>query len=210
MNRLPVAKESFPFLAVSGVATFAVYQWIPLLSLFPGVFFLFSLFFFRNPKRNIPLDERVALSPADGVVMDVARIQEKEFLGEEVWKVTIFLSIFNVHFNRCPVAGRVDLIKYVPGQFLPAFKSHASEINERNYVVFNTGKSRVMVTQITGFIARRVVCWAKKGEYYHQGERFGLIKFGSCTEVYLPLSYSIVVNKGNKVKGGLSVVGRLE
>lgn len=210
MNKLPVAKESFPFLAVSGVVTLAVYQWIPLLSLFPGVFFLFSLYFFRNPKRRVPLDERNALSPADGVVMDVTRVKETTFLGEEVWKVTIFLSIFNVHFNRCPVAGRVDLIKYVPGKFLPAFKSHASEINERNYVVFNTGKNRVMVCQITGFIARRVVCWAKKGEDFKQGDLFGLIKFGSCTEIYLPLSYSIVVKKGNKVRGGLSVVGRLE
>lgn len=208
MNNLPIAKESFPFLLVSGVLTWLLCRFNPWLGLIPGVIFLFSAYFFRNPWRKIISDGNVALSPADGVVTAVTKVRESELLQEEVWKVTIFLSIFNVHFNRTPVAGRVEEIKYVPGKFIPAFKSHASEINEKNYLVVNTGKHRVMVCQITGFIARRIVCWSRVGETLKQGERFGLIKFGSCTELYLPLDFSILVEKGNKVKGGLTVIGR--
>jgi len=208
MNNLPVAKESFPFLLVSGMMTWVLYRLNPWLSVIPGLIFLFSLFFFRNPWRKVETNKNVALSPADGVVTSVTKVKESEFLNEEVWKITIFLSIFNVHFNRAPVAGTVEAIKYVPGSFFPAFKSHASDNNERNYIVINSGISRVMVCQITGFIARRIICWAKRGETLRQGERFGIIKFGSCTELYLPLDYTILVEKGHKVKGGLTVIGR--
>ncbi|MCR6546331.1 phosphatidylserine decarboxylase family protein [Dehalobacterium formicoaceticum] len=208
MNNLPVAKESFPFLLMSGVLIWLLYLVEPWLSIIPGIFFLFTLFFFRNPQRRIVLDEHAALSPADGVVMGITKVKETEFLNEEVWKVSIFLSIFNVHFNRAPVRGTVERIKYMPGKFIPAFKSHASEINERNYLVLNTGRSRIMVCQITGFVARRIVCWSKEGDHLTQGARFGLIKFGSCTEIYLPLEYNLSVQKGSKVKGGLSVIGR--
>ncbi|MGI6679749.1 MAG: phosphatidylserine decarboxylase family protein [Dehalobacterium sp.] len=208
MNNLPVAKESFPFLLLSGVLAWIFYLIEPWLGIIPGVFFLFCLFFFRNPPRRIVLDEQGALSPADGVVMEITKTKETEFLNEEVWKVSIFLSIFNVHFNRAPVQGTVEKIQYVPGKFIPAFKSHASEINERNYLILNTGEARIMVCQITGFIARRIVCWSKESDYLKQGARFGLIKFGSCTEIYLPLKYEILVEKGSKVKGGLSVIGR--
>ncbi|ATW24347.1 phosphatidylserine decarboxylase family protein [Candidatus Formimonas warabiya] len=208
MNNLPVAKESFPFLLVSGFLALLLYKFSPWLGLVPGIIFIFSLYFFRNPPRKINSQECLALSPADGVVMSVDKVWEPEFLGEEVWRVSIFLNIFNVHFNRTPVTGTVEKIKYVPGKFLPAFKSHASDINERNYLVINTGKTKVMVCQITGFIARRIVCWAKMGDTLCQGERFGIIKFGSCTEVYLPLSCSVSVQKGSKVKGGLTVIGR--
>jgi len=208
MNNFPVAKESLPLLLVSSIMMWLLYHLNPWLSLIPGAFFLFSIFFFRNPWRKISPDEYVALAPADGVVMNVTKVTENELLQDEVWKVTIFLSINNVHINRAPVAGTVEKIKYVPGKFIPAFKSHASEINERNYLVINTGKARVMVCQITGFVARRIVCWSKKGDPLRQGERFGMIKFGSCTELYLPLDYSILVEKGSKVKGGLSVIGR--
>lgn len=210
MNNLPVAKESFPFLLISGASAALIYMIIPWISLIPAVVFFFCLLFFRNPNRKVPADENAFLSPADGVVMGVSRVWEKDLINNEMWKITIFLSIFNVHFNRVPVGGTVEAIKYVPGKFFPAFKSHASSLNERNYVVFNTIKGKIMVCQITGFIARRIVCWAKKGNFYGQGERFGLIKFGSCTEVYLPLSSVVLVSKGDKVKGGLSLIGRLK
>ena len=208
MNNLPIAKESFPFLLVSGMMIWILYRFNPWLSLIPGLIFLFALFFFRNPRRKVLTNESVALSPADGVVTSVTKVKESEILKEEVWKITIFLSILDVHFNRAPIAGTVEMIKYVPGCFFPAFKSHASENNERNYLVINTGSTKVMVCQITGFIARRIVCWAKKGDEIRQGERFGIIKFGSCTELYLPLDYAITVEKGSRVKGGVTVVGR--
>ncbi|MDD2498374.1 MAG: phosphatidylserine decarboxylase family protein [Desulfitobacteriaceae bacterium] len=210
MNNFLLAKESFPFLAVSGIIGVILYLINPWASLLPGIFILFCLFFFRNPNRNIISDAKAALSPADGVIMDITKANDAERLDGEVWKVTIFLSIFNVHFNRTPTEGVVESISYVPGKFFPAFKSHASGLNERNYVVFNTQFGRIMVCQITGFIARRIVCWAKKGDAFLQGERFGMIKFGSCTEIYLPLKYLILVKKGDKVKGGLTVIGRID
>lgn len=210
MNNFPVAKESFPYLFISGVATLITYYYFSWFSLIPAVFFIFSAFFFRNPFRSIEKINSVALSPADGVIMDVEKVTKDDFFDEEVWKVSIFLNIFNVHINRTPVSGKVEHVKYIPGKFLPAFKSHASEINERNYVVFSTDVGKVVVCQITGFIARRIVCWVKKDDKLEQGERFGLIKFGSCTEIYLPLKYSIMVKKGDKVKGGLTVIGRLD
>ena len=209
MNNLPVAKESFIYLLISGLAAILLYWLSPWLGLLPAVFFFFCLFFFRNPPRKIVKDERTALSPADGLVMNVAKVSEPRLGGQEVWQVTIFLNIFNVHFNRVPVDGEVVSVDYVPGQFFPAYKSHASTLNERNYTIFKTRQGMVMVAQITGFVARRIVCWAKKGDQYAQGDRFGLIKFGSCTEIYLPLSYQIAVVKGDKVKGGRTVIGRI-
>lgn len=208
MNNFPVAKEAFPYLLVSGVI-FLVFIYIhPWLSTIPLLFFLFTLFFFRNPNRKIKFDSNTVLSPADGVVMDVSKVREERFLNQEVWKVSIFLNVFNVHINRLPVEGTIEAIHYIPGKFLPAYKSHASEINERNYVIINTGKEKLMVSQITGFIARRIVCWVKKGDKLKQGDRFGLIKFGSCTEVYLPLGYTITVQKDTKVRGGITIIGR--
>jgi phosphatidylserine decarboxylase len=208
MNNLPIAKESFPFLLVSGMMTWFLYRFDPWLGLIPGIIFLFSLYFFRNPPRKVITCGNVALSPADGVITSVTRVKESEFLNEEVWKITIFLSILDVHFNRAPITGTVEHVKYVPGSFFPAFKSHASDNNERNYLVISNGFYKVMVCQITGFIARRIVCWAKAGENLKQGERFGIIKFGSCTELYLPLNYTILVEKGSKVRGGVTVIGR--
>jgi len=210
LNNFPLAKECFPYLFAVGIFALILFFILPWLSLIPGVLLLFIAFFFRNPHRRVVPDTRSALSPADGVITEIVKTRENKYLHQEVWKVTIFLNIFNVHFNRSPVTGDVEFVQYVPGKFIPAFKSHASEINERNYVIINTKKNKVMVVQITGFIARRIVYWVKKGDTVTQGDRFGLIKFGSCTEVYLPLDYSIVVGKGQKVKGGLTVIGRLD
>jgi len=210
MNNLPVAKEAWPYL-LGSLAAALLLSWInPWLGIIPAVFFFFCLFFFRNPSRRISPDPLAALSPADGRVMRVTRVREPRLQDDEVWKVDIFLSIFNVHFNRAPLAGTVTAVDYVPGQFLPAFKSHASTLNERNYVLFQTGRGMVMVAQITGFIARRIVCWIKPGDSCRQGDRFGLIKFGSCTEIYLPLNYTVCVQIGDRVKGGVTVIGRIK
>ena len=206
-----VAKEAWLFLAVLLVLAigFKFIFW-PLAWLF-ALIALGVLFFFRNPRRSIPLDDKAALSPADGTIMGVAKVRENRFLnGGEVWKVTIFLSVFDVHFNRIPLDGTVEQVQYVEGQFFPAFKSHAGEDNERNYVLLNTKRGQVIIAQITGFVARRIVCYAQKGQSFKQGQRFGLIKFGSCTELYLPLCYQIEVKTGDKVKGGVTVIGRAE
>jgi phosphatidylserine decarboxylase len=139
--------------------------------------------------------------------MTVSEIYEPDFLKSKAIKISIFLSIFNVHINRSPINGIVKFTSYRPGKYLPAFKSHASEINERNTVAIEGKKAKVLVHQLTGFIARRIVCWVKEGDNLEAGERFGLIKFGSCTELIVPADVDIRVNPGSKVKGGKTIIG---
>jgi phosphatidylserine decarboxylase len=180
--------------------------------IFPGVLILFTLYFFRNPERSAVCEPEEILSPADGVVMSVEEVDEYRFIKGPAVKISIFLSVLNVHVNRAPVEAQVEYIDYQSGKFLPAFKSHASEINERNYLGVKTLTHRpqyILLVQITGFIARRIVCWSKPGDHLDQGERFGLIKFGSCTEIYLPRGTEIYAEKGMKVRGGMTVLGRL-
>lgn len=176
---------------------------------FTGYPVLIYFIFFRNPERDISTDELMLVSPADGVVMDVERVFEDQFLERESIRVRIFLSIFNVHVNRSPMAGEVVFRAYRPGQMIPAFKSHASELNEKNYVGIQNKHSQILVTQVTGFIARRIVCWVNKGDNVVKGERYGLIKFGSCSEIFVPTNVAIMVSPGDKVRGGVSVIGRV-
>jgi phosphatidylserine decarboxylase len=188
---------------------FISYLLWPWLVIIPGLLFLFVLFFFRNPERAVPGDELDLVSPADGVVMDVERVYEDKFLKGESIRIRIFLSIFNVHVNRSPMAGKVVFRTYRAGKMLPAFKSHASELNEKNYIGIENQHLRILVTQVTGFIARRIVCWADVGTELGRGERFGLIKFGSCTELFLPSNITVSVAQGAKVVGGQSILGRV-
>jgi len=209
-----ILPEALPILAaglVITVATYIFFNWP--LAIIPGLFLLFSLYFFRNPEREADVDPHEVLSPADGVVLNIEEVEENRFIKGSAVKVSIFLNIFNVHVNRSPINGMVEYIHYQPGQFLPAFKGHASEINERNYVGIKSTDNnewKVLVVQITGFIARRIVCWVKEGQNLLQGQRFGMIKFGSCTEIYLPAGSEILVVKGQKVRGGETVIGRLQ
>jgi phosphatidylserine decarboxylase len=205
----PIASAGWGYLFILGIITaiLLVIYWP--VSILTGLLFFFVAFFFRNPSRVIPVDESIVTSPADGVVMSVSNVDENLFINGPVKKVNIFLSVFNVHINRSPISGEVKYINYVPGKFLPAFKSHASEINERNYIGIESDRYKVLVCQITGFIARRIVCYAKKNAKLDKGQRFGLIKFGSCTEIFLPKEIEILVNPGDKVKGGETAIGRL-
>jgi phosphatidylserine decarboxylase len=205
----PIASAGWAYLAVLGAITAILYYYsYKTVSVLTASMFLFTAYFFRNPRRTIPKDSRAVLSPADGVVLSVSNVHEDKFLGGSAKKVSIFLSIFNVHVNRSPVAGEVKYVRYVPGKFLPAFKSHASEINERNYVGLESTGFRVLVCQITGFIARRIVCYAKEGNRLDRGQMFGMIKFGSCTEIYVPEDVEILVGPGDSVKGGETIIGR--
>lgn len=204
-----IAKEGIPYLLVLGAITAGLYLISPWLALVPGVLFLFVAFFFRNPPRKIPTDKGILVSPADGKILSIDEVDENDFIKDKAVRVSIFLSVFNVHLNRTPVEGRISYIKYRPGKFIPAFKSHASDINEKNYVGIENEYLKVMVTQITGFIARRIVCWVKKGDRVKQGDLFGLIKFGSCTEIIVPKSVIIEVSPGQKVVGGETIIGRL-
>lgn len=209
MRQYPVSRDGWLYLvilAVLSVLAYLIWTWLAVL---PIILFLFTLFFFRNPEREIPPDELTLVSPADGVVMDVERVFEDQFLNGESIRVRIFLSVFNVHVNRCPMAGTVAFRSYRPGQMISAFKSHASELNEKNYVGIQNKHLQILVTQVTGFIARRIVCWVNQGDTVGRGERFGLIKFGSCTEIFVPTNVAIMISAGDKVRGGISVIGRV-
>ena len=209
MKQYPISRDGWLYLVILAAIMGLAYLVWPWLVILPGILFLFVLFFFRNPNRAIPPDELSLVSPADGVVMDVERVFEDQFLNGESIRVRIFLSIFNVHVNRSPMAGEVVFRAYRPGQMIPAFKSHASELNEKNYVGIRNQHLQILVTQVTGFIARRIVCWVNKGDKVTKGKRFGLIKFGSCTEIFVPTDVEILISPGDKVRGGVSIIGRV-
>ena len=159
--------------------------------------------FFRDPERRIPDGEGLVVSPADGKVVSIADINGAK-------RVSIFLSPLDVHINRVPVAGKVEEIRYQPGQFLAAYKEEASEQNEQNALKIVDSQGRVFgVIQIAGVLARRIVCWAKRGDTLKRGERFGLIMFGSRTDLYLPAGCSVEISEGQRVKGGETILGRL-
>lgn len=204
-----IAREGWIFIiiALAIAAVLAVFHfYIP--ALIFAALTLFCIFFFRNPERIIPEGDEMVVSPADGKVMDVTTVNEELFIKGNAKRVRIFLSLFNVHINRAPVSGKVGFIKQVAGKFLPAYKDEVSFKNQRNYIGLETDFGRVLVVQITGLVARRLVCWVESGNVLQRGERFGLIRFGSCTEIYLPVETEILVKIGDSVKGGESVIAK--
>lgn len=208
MRQYPIAKEGWPiallFLVLSLLALKYARNWTWL----PAILFVFTLFFFRNPSRSVPEGEGIIVAPADGTVMKVDEIYEGRFIKGKSLRISIFLSIFDVHINRIPIGGKVSYVELVPGRYLPAFRPKASEFNHRNYLGLETLWGPVLVVQIAGIVARRIVCWVREGDGLVTGQRFGLIKFGSCTEVYLPKEAIIEVKPGDKVKGGETIIGR--
>ena len=168
------------------------------------------LLFFRDPERRIPEGEGLVVSPADGRVVEIApSAEEEKGEGGPRVRVSIFLSLFNVHINRAPVAGKVTGIRYRPGQFLAAYRSLASIRNEQNRLDLACGSRRLTVVQIAGVIARRIVCRARVGDHLRRGERIGLIQFGSRVDLFLPATVELRVQVGDRVQGGSSILGRL-
>ena len=162
----------------------------------------FVAFFFRNPKREIPADPKAIVSPADGRVVKV------EHVGN-VTKLSIFLSIFDVHVNRSPIGGRIEAIDYKSGKFKAAFNHAASVENERNIIMVSQGDLKLVFTQIAGIVARRIVCWKKVGDTVARGELIGLIRFGSRVDVLFPAGTSVTVARGARVRGGSTIIGRI-
>ncbi|TLN10093.1 phosphatidylserine decarboxylase family protein [bacterium] len=213
-----MAKDAWPFIALLGGITAAFWyagcaSSSGVLYVFSAIFFMLTLFvcfFFRDPERKVTKGDDIAISPADGRVQFLEDIAHDDFIGGPAKKISIFLSVFNVHINRSPIEGKVAYKAYRPGKMLPAFKSHASEENERATIGVEGPAGRVLVHQITGFIARRIVCRPEVGTPLAQGERYGLIKFGSCTELIIPASAEVLVNIGDKVVGGQTVLAKLK
>ncbi len=211
-NRQIIAKEGFPFLAAAAIVT--IFFW--LLGLRPLIFLgiavtLFIAFFFRNPQRKIPSLESAILSPADGKVIYVGETAEKRYLQERAMKVSIFMSILDVHMNRSPISGKVVKAVYNPGEVLVAYAEKSSLLNEQNGILMLTeDRFKVLMVQIAGIVARRIVCYAKVGDALRRGELVGMIRFGSRVDLYLPTTVTPIVKVGERVKGGESIIGYLK
>ena len=196
----------FVILALLAVASWFLTPWLSLL------FFsliLYTLAFFRDPDRETPADPGAVVAAADGVVADIIEIDEPDVLKSRMRRVGIFLSVFDVHTNRAPVEGRVTYREHREGLCLDARRTDCSDKNESMTWAFENARVTVVVRQLTGAIARRIVGWSKVGDELRKGERFGMIRFGSRTEVYLPLTAVVVVKVGDRVAGGSTVIARL-
>jgi phosphatidylserine decarboxylase len=208
---IPVAKEGIPFIVGGGILTFGCWMaglvWLTCLM---GALTLFIAWFFRNPARTIPQGRNLIVSPGDGTVVAVEQEFEHRFLKEPSIRISIFLNVFNVHINRMPAAGVLQDVVYAPGKFLVASRHEASVENEQNALMLRRSDGKkILCVQIAGLIARRIVCWVTPGEQVEKGERFGLIRFGSRMDVYLPHESTMQVKVGEKVKGGSSILAEL-
>jgi len=217
--RIPVARDGFLPIKIFCGLTLAFYiigyQFKPLYIL-SGISFLLTLFtvyFFRDPERKITEGKNCILSPADGKILDI-RKENHEFLNSPAQVIKIFMSPLNMHVQRSPVDGAVILVKYQPGLFLRAYREEAAEKNEQNIIGIearfdNASKVRVLVKQIAGILARRIVCWSREKDIVCKGARLGLIKFGSQVDIYLPDNIKLKVQKGDKVKAGITIIGEV-
>lgn len=188
-----------------------VMSWVflPWLSIVWLLLILYTFAFFRDPERIAPTDALVVVAAADGVVADISELEEPEVVYAKMQRVGIFLSVFDVHTNRAPVDGRITYRQHHEGLCLDARSEYCTTKNEAMTWAFQNPRATIVVRQLTGAIARRIVGWSKVGDELKKGERFGMIRFGSRTEVYLPLDAEILVKIGDRVAGGLSVIARL-
>jgi phosphatidylserine decarboxylase len=193
----------FALLAGAGAAFSAWLLWLFF------VLFLFTVAFFRDPERAVPADPNLIVAAADGTVVDIIESDENQVLKTRTRRVGIFLSIFDVHTNRAPIDGRVVYRQHREGLCLDARRADCSEKNESMTWAFENPRATIVVRQITGAIARRIVAWAQMGDELKKGERFGMIRFGSRTELYLPLNAEVLVKTGDHVLGGSTIIARL-
>jgi phosphatidylserine decarboxylase len=208
---VPIVAEGVPFVLIAAGAAIAFWVgglWT--ISLFFWLATLYILYFFRNPERLPPVGSAMVASPADGKVIFAGEAVEAEFTKQKMRKVSIFMNLFDVHVNRVPVDGTIRNMKYRKGRFMAASEDRASEENEHNALLFETqsGQPLVMV-QVAGLVARRIICYPTIGAFILKGQRMGLIRFGSRVDLYMPLSCEVLVKVGEKVLGGETIVARL-
>jgi phosphatidylserine decarboxylase len=200
-----MVKEAYRFaippLVVGVSCLFFGWRWAAAVLIFLG---LFVFYFFRDPDRIVPRDSGAVVSPADGRVVEI--VNEELLDGMSGQRITIFLSIWDVHVQRAPVGGRIAGVVYRPGRFYAAFRSRASQENEQNIISIEAPRGKLVFKQIAGAIARRVLCWKTEGEMVSLGERVGLIRFGSRVDLWLPPDAQVLVRRGQKVKGGESIL----
>ena len=207
----PIAQAGYPIIFAAALTTFVLallsITWAAIAAL---VITFFICFFFRDPDRVIPDGENLVVSPADGKVISIIPDAENPHAKGRWTKVSIFMSVFNVHVNRAPLAGKITKISYFPGKFFSANLDKASKENEHNALLLKSDQDQMICfVQIAGLIARRIICKVQEGEEVKKGQRFGMICFGSRLDVYLPVSTSLKVSKGDKVSAGVSALGEL-
>ena len=208
---IPFAKEGIPFIgAAVGVTLLAGWLGWIIATVGAAVLTLFVSWFFRNPSRVIPQGPRLVLASGDGKVIAIEEEFESRFIKDRSIRVSIFLNVFDVHINRIPCEGVIEDVQYQPGLFLVASKPDATLRNEQNALMIRTVEgAKVLCVQVAGLIARRIVCWVSPKDRAVLGERFGLIRFGSRMDTFLPLGTSIKVAVGDRVKGGETILGQL-
>ena len=210
LNKPYIVEDGYPFiivpllLAVAAGYFINAYAVVPLLLL--AAYFTY---FFRNPSRTMPTDDHLLVSPADGTVVGVEEVEEDAYLNQTCRKIIIFLSIFDAHVNRAPLPGNIDFQQYTCGRFSPAYKEGVGYENERYSIGIHSAHTDILVTIIAGILARRIVSWVTLGDELQHGQLYGMIKFGSCAEIYVRDNVEITVKKGQKVRAGESVIGRI-
>lgn len=207
----PIHREGYPFIAAFAVLTFVLgWIWDPLFYLGLALTVWCALFF-RDPKRVTPVSDDLVISPADGKVSHVGKVVPPAELNlgtEPMMRVSVFMNVFNCHVNRAPARGKITRIHYKKGSFLNAELDKASEENERNSLVIDTEHGEIAVVQIAGLVARRIVCWAHEDESISSGERFGLIRFGSRLDIYMPVEINPLVSVGQTAVAGETIIAR--
>jgi len=212
-----VIKKLFLIVLALGLLFFIQYKFpdfigyiIMALTAFAAIVFLFSFWFFRDPDRFIDMEtenDKAIISPADGKVIKVENFLDEEYRMEESQIVSIFMNVFDVHVNRYPVKGKVEYVNYKKGKFLAAWNDKASEFNEQSVIGIKSGNNMITVKQIAGLVAKRIVCFADVGDEVEQGQKLGLIKFGSRVDLILPINCDLKVKVGDRVKAGETVLG---
>jgi phosphatidylserine decarboxylase len=209
MRMMKLAPEGSPFISGFLGLTLLVALFTPWGALLPLALALFMVYFFRDPERRIPEGKDVLVSPADGKVILIQKVREEKFLKGDAIEVSIFMSPLDVHVNRAPCEGTVEEVLHTPGRFLSAFKHEASLHNENIAMLLTTRYGKILVRQVAGFLARRAVCRVKRGESLQKGERYGIIKFSSRLDIYLPREVNLRVKLGDRVKAGETVIGEM-
>ena len=214
--RLPLAREGVPFVAVCAVLAAATLLWARsggwgVRSAAPavlGALALFAAWFFRDPERRVPPGDGLVVSPADGRVTGVESVEGEAFMAGRATRVTIFLSVFDVHVQRAPLGGRVRHRSYRAGRYLPAWRAEAGSLNEQASLGIETEAGPVLVRQIAGLVARRIATYPREGDRVAAGDRIGLIRFGSRVDLLLPAHWEVAARRGDAVRGGATVVAR--
>ena len=210
LNKPYIVEDGYPFIIVPLLLALAAGYFInAYAAVLPVLLALYFMYFFRNPRRRPPTDDSLLVSPADGTVVGIEEVDEDTYLNQKCRKVIIFLSIFDAHVNRAPLPGTIDFQQYTCGRFRPAYKDGVGYENERYSIGIHSTRTDILVNIIAGVLARRIVSGVTLGDELQHGQLYGMIKFGSCAEIYVRDNVEITVKKGDKVRGGESVIGRI-